>query len=284
MTTAILDAPTALARPVAAARSPMVVLVGNPNAGKTSLFNALTGSRQKVGNYPGVTVERKAGRLALPDGRSIDLIDLPGTYSLSPRSPDEEVTRKVVMGDQAGERRPDAIVVVVDATNLRNHLRFVLELRRLGLPMLVALNMVDMAERDGTTVDAARLAAILGMPVIATVAVRRRGLGEIAEALVPLLAAAMPLTPVVIPASLPVIPAKAGMTMVMRALTVTPISSSSSARRGRSPMPLPRSAARRGAGRRGSTRSRFTLLPGRSCLRACCSSCSRRCLPGRRPR
>ena len=167
--------------------SPVVALVGNPNAGKTSLFNALTGSRQKVGNYPGVTVERKAGRLALPDGRSVELIDLPGTYSLSPRSPDEAVTRAVVMGDAAGERRPDAIVAVVDATNLRNHLRFVLELRQLGLPMAVALNMADMAERDGTDIDVARLSSMLGMPVVPTVAVRKRGLGELAGALAPLL-------------------------------------------------------------------------------------------------
>jgi len=167
--------------------APVVALVGNPNAGKTSLFNALTGSRQKVGNYPGVTVERKAGRLALPDGRSVELVDLPGTYSLSPRSPDEAVTRDVVMGSAVGERRPDAIVAVVDATNLRNHLRFVLELRRLGLPMLVALNMADLAERDGTEIDVAQLATILGMPVVPTVAVRKRGLDTLAAALAPLL-------------------------------------------------------------------------------------------------
>jgi len=168
--------------------APMVALVGNPNAGKTSLFNALTGSRQKVGNYPGVTVERKTGRLALPDGRIVDLIDLPGTYSLSPRSPDEAVTRDVVMGAQAGERRPDAIVAVIDATNLRNHLRFVLELRRLGLPMVVALNMADLAERDGTDIDVAQLSTILGLAVLPTVAVRKRGLGDIAAALSTLLA------------------------------------------------------------------------------------------------
>ena len=125
--------------------APVVALVGNPNAGKTSLFNALTGSRQKVGNYPGVTVERKAGKLPLPDGRIAELIDLPGTYSLTPRSPDEAVTRDAVLGHLKGEKRLDAIVAVVDATNLRNHLRFVLELRRLGVPMLVALNMVDLA-------------------------------------------------------------------------------------------------------------------------------------------
>jgi ferrous iron transport protein B len=163
--------------------NPVAALVGNPNAGKTSLFNALTGSRQKVGNYPGVTVERKAGRLALPDGRVAELIDLPGTYSLTPRSPDEAVTRDAVLGTLPGEKRLDAIIAVIDATNLRNHLRFVLELRRLGLPMLVALNMVDLAERDGTKIDAERLSAILGLPVIATVAVRKRGLAELAEGL-----------------------------------------------------------------------------------------------------
>ncbi len=167
---------------------PLAALVGNPNAGKTSLFNALTGSRQKVGNYPGVTVERKSGRLALPDGRVAELVDLPGTYSLSPRSPDEAVTRDMVMGVQAGERRPDAIVAVIDATNLRNHLRFVLELRRLGLPMIVALNMYDLAERDGTRIDVERLSTILGMPVVPTVAVRRRGLAELAAELGPRLA------------------------------------------------------------------------------------------------
>ena len=180
---AVLDRP-----PAAVERQPVVALVGNPNAGKTSLFNALTGSRQKVGNYPGVTVERKMGRLALPDGRGVRLIDLPGCYSLTPRSPDEAVTRDVVLGAQAGEARPDAIVAVVDATNLRNHLRFILELRRLGLPMVVALNMVDLAERDGTTIDVARLSTILGLPVVPTVAVRRRGLAEVGAALAPLLA------------------------------------------------------------------------------------------------
>ena len=183
---------TVLDRPAEAATQPVVALVGNPNAGKTSLFNALTGSRQKVGNYPGVTVERKLGRLALPDGRSVRLIDLPGCYSLTPRSPDEEVTRNVVIGDQPGEARPDAIVAVVDATNLRNHLRFILELRRLGLPMVVALNMFDLAERDGTTIDVARLSTLLGMPVVPTVAVRRRGLTEIGAALGPLLTGAVP--------------------------------------------------------------------------------------------
>jgi ferrous iron transport protein B len=163
--------------------APLIALVGNPNAGKSALFNALTGARQKVGNYPGVTVERKSGRMALDDGRPIEVLDLPGTYSLDPVSPDEAVTRDVLIGVQEGERRPDALIVVVDATNLDNHLRFTLQLIGLGLPTIVALNMIDMAERDGTEIDAARLAAELGVPVIPTVAVRKRGLDALKDAM-----------------------------------------------------------------------------------------------------
>ena len=137
--------------------APLIALVGNPNAGKSALFNMLTGARQRVGNYPGVTVERKAGRFALSDGRPIELVDLPGAYSLDPSSPDEAVTRDVVIGAQAGERRPDALLIVLDATNLDNHLRFALQLIGLGLPTAVALNMVDLAERDGLSIDARRL-------------------------------------------------------------------------------------------------------------------------------
>jgi len=157
-------------------QAPLVALVGNPNAGKSALFNALTGARQKVGNYPGVTVERHAGRMALDDGRPIELLDLPGTYSLDPSSPDEAVTRDVLLGTQAGERLPDAIVVVVDASNLDNHLRFTLQLIALGLPIVVALNMIDLAERDGLKLDAVALEGELGVPVVPTVAVRKRGL------------------------------------------------------------------------------------------------------------
>ncbi|MEQ1688101.1 MAG: ferrous iron transporter B, partial [Sphingopyxis sp.] len=158
------------------AAAPLVAVVGNPNAGKSSLFNALTGARQKIANYPGVTVERHSGRGRFADGRVIDFIDLPGTYSLTPSSPDETVTHDVLMGTQIGERRPDAMIIVVDAGNLPHHLRFVLELLALGLPVVVALNMVDMAERDGLIIDVDRLAQALGVPVVATVAVRRRGL------------------------------------------------------------------------------------------------------------
>lgn len=161
----------------------MVALVGNPNAGKSALFNALTGARQKVGNYPGVTVERKAGRMALDDGRPVELVDLPGTYSLDPASLDERVTRDAILGRLPGERRPAALVIVVNAANLDNHLRFALELIALGLPCVVALNMIDMAERDGLVIDTAHLSRELGVPVVPTVAVRRRGLDALREAL-----------------------------------------------------------------------------------------------------
>jgi ferrous iron transport protein B len=164
-------------------QAPLVALVGNPNAGKSALFNALTGARQKVGNYPGVTVERHAGRMALPDGRPVELLDLPGAYSLDPSSPDEQVTRDVLVGRQAGERLPDAIITVVDASNLDNHLRFTLQLIALGLPIVVALNMVDLAERDGLKLDPEALERELGVPVVATVAVRRRGLDALKERL-----------------------------------------------------------------------------------------------------
>ena len=166
--------------------SPLIALVGNPNAGKSALFNALTGARQKIGNYPGVTVERKSGRAALSDGRPIELVDLPGTYSLSPTSPDEQVTRDVVLGRQQGERLPDGLIVVVDAANLENHLRFALEVLELGVPTVIALNMVDLAARDGLELSPEALAEGLGVPVVATVAVRRRGLDRLIEALTPL--------------------------------------------------------------------------------------------------
>jgi len=181
--------------------APLVALVGNPNAGKSALFNALTGARQKVGNYPGVTVERKSGRMALADGRPIELVDLPGTYSLTPSSPDEAVTRDVVMGAQEGERQPAALIAVIDAGNLDNHLRFVLQLIALGLPIVVALNMVDMAERDGLVIDAQALSRELGVPVVATVAVRRRGTDELRDALASVLGDG---TPRPIPADAPV--------------------------------------------------------------------------------
>ena len=162
---------------------PLVALVGNPNAGKSALFNALTGARQKIANYPGVTVERKSGRLALSDGRPVELLDLPGAYSLEPDSLDEAVTRDVVLGRLEGQRRPDALVVVLDAGNLDNHLRFAIELIGLGLPVVIALNMVDLAKRDGLELNAALLSSELGVPVVETVAVRKRGLDALIGAL-----------------------------------------------------------------------------------------------------
>ena len=174
---------------------PLVAVAGSPNAGKSALFNALTGARQKVGNYPGVTVERHSGRLTLADGRPVELVDLPGAYSLDPASPDEAVTRDVLLGQQKGERTPDALVIVVDASNLDNHLRFALQLIELGLPTIVALNMIDLARRDGLELDAQRLASELGVPVIETVAVRKRGIPELQSALDDVLSApACPVT------------------------------------------------------------------------------------------
>ena len=127
----------------AVAGSLRIALVGNPNSGKTALFNRLTGSQQKVANYAGVTVERKEGRFVAPSGRVIQLLDLPGAYSLDAASPDEAITRDICEGRYPGESVPDLIVCVVDATNLRLHLRFVLEVKRLGRPMVLALNMME---------------------------------------------------------------------------------------------------------------------------------------------
>jgi ferrous iron transport protein B len=152
-----------------------LALIGTPNSGKTALFNALTGSHQKVANYPGVTVERKAGTLQTPAGRSVNLIDLPGTYSLRGRSPDEEITRDFVLGRLATEPKPDLLLCVADATNLRLALRLVIELKRVGQPMMLVLNMFDIATRRGVKIDLKQLSAELGVPVVTSVAVRRGG-------------------------------------------------------------------------------------------------------------
>ncbi|ODV12302.1 MAG: ferrous iron transporter B [Thiobacillus sp. 63-78] len=154
---------------------PLVALVGNPNCGKTALFNVLTGSRQKVANYAGVTVERKEGRYLTAAGKTLRVLDLPGTYSLNPRSPDEQVTVDVLMGRARGEKRPDRVICVVDATNLRRNLRLVLAVKRLGVPCVVALNMTDLAARRGIHVDVDKLSRELGVPVVKTVAVRKDG-------------------------------------------------------------------------------------------------------------
>ena len=154
-------------------------LIGTPNSGKTALFNALTGSRQKVANYPGVTVERKTGVLRTPSGRSVSLVDLPGTYSLRARSPDEEVTRDVVLGRFATETPPDLLLCVADATNLRLALRLVIELKRVGRPLLLVLNMIDIATRRGVDIDLERMSAEIGVPIITAAAVRRGGIDEL---------------------------------------------------------------------------------------------------------
>jgi ferrous iron transport protein B len=160
-------------------RSIHLALVGAPNSGKTSLFNALTGSRQKVANYPGVTVERKAGAFVTPTGRQISLVDLPGTYSLRGRSPDEEITRDVVLGKFPGEALPDLVLCVADSTNLRLTFRLVLELKRTGRPLMVVLNMFDIAQRRGVTVDLEALSGALGVPVVTSIAVRKGGTAEL---------------------------------------------------------------------------------------------------------
>src|SRR4051812_15785133 len=152
-----------------------IALVGVPNCGKTALFNRLTGSRQKVANYPGVTVERREGERHAANGRSLRVLDLPGTYSLTPTTLDEAITRDVLLGRVPGERAPDLVVCVVDAVHLPVGLRFALEVKRLGLPMVMALNRMDVARRRGVHIDVERLAAALGTAVLPTVAVKRGG-------------------------------------------------------------------------------------------------------------
>lgn len=169
-----------------------VALVGNPNSGKTALFNALTGSRQKVANYAGVTVERKEGVLTAPSGRQMRVLDLPGTYSLRARSPDEAVTRDAVLGKLAGEAAPEALICVADATNLRLVLRLVLELKQVGRPFVLALNMFDIAQRQGLRIDLERLSKELSAPIVTTVATRKRGLPELLEQVEGLVAAQKP--------------------------------------------------------------------------------------------
>jgi len=163
-------------------RSLTIALVGNPNTGKTTLFNALCGMRQRVGNYAGVTVEIKKGRWRA-GGQTHEIIDLPGTYSLAPRSPDEMLTVDLVLGQQAGEKRPDVILSIVDASNLERNLYLTTQLFELGLPVVVALNMIDVAEAQGRQVDAARLQERLGVPVVPVQANRKRGLGQLQEVL-----------------------------------------------------------------------------------------------------
>ncbi|MDE2624488.1 MAG: ferrous iron transporter B [Betaproteobacteria bacterium] len=159
----------------------IAALVGAPNCGKTALFNRLTGSHQKVANYAGVTVEKKEGVLTSPGGKRIQVVDLPGAYSLTPTSLDESITRRAVLGQLQGESAPELLVCVADATNLRLHLRLVLELKRLGRPLVLALNMMDVARRQGILIDVPALSAALGIPVIETVAVEQGGAASLVE-------------------------------------------------------------------------------------------------------
>ena len=159
-----------------------IALAGNPNAGKTTLFNLLTGANQYVGNWPGVTVEKKEGRY-LKD-KSVSMVDLPGIYSLSPYSPEEVVSRDFLMGVQAGERRPDAVINVVDATNLERNLYLTTQILELGIPVVVALNMVDLTEKAGDTIDAHALSASLGCPVVSVSALRRTGIDALMDAVI----------------------------------------------------------------------------------------------------
>ena len=173
--------------------SPLVALVGNPNCGKTALFNRLTGARQKVANFAGVTVERKIGRYLSSSGRTWHL---PGTYSLNASTPDEQITQAVITGQHRSEAIPDAIVCVVDATNLRRGLRIALELKQLNLPLVLAVNMMDVASRRQIHIDLPALSAALGMPVVETIAVRPQGEENLLTALENLSLAASKKTPV----------------------------------------------------------------------------------------
>lgn len=156
-----------------------IALVGNPNCGKTSLFNTLTGTRQKVANYAGVTVERKEGSFKLPSGDAVRVLDLPGTYSLKPSSLDEEVTRAVCLGELKGEILPDIFICVVDATNLSLHLSLVLEVRALNRPMILVLNMMDEVKKRGISIDKDKLSQLLGIPVVEAVAVKTKGIQDL---------------------------------------------------------------------------------------------------------
>ncbi len=160
---------------------PLVALLGNPNCGKTALFNLLTGSRQKVANYSGVTVERKEGSLTLESGKNIRVLDLPGAYSLYPRSLDEKVTCNVLLGRAEGEKRPDLVICVLSAMNLRRNLRLVLAAKRLGLPCVVVLNMLDIAKRQGLQIDTIALSNELGLPVLTSIGIQSNGADEIKQ-------------------------------------------------------------------------------------------------------
>ncbi len=176
--------PTPPADPVSRAtpsRRLTAALVGNPNTGKTTLFNALAGRHARTGNYPGVTVESKKGQMTC-SGQPFDLIDLPGTYSLAPRSPDEMVAVDVILGQQSGEVRPDVVISIVDASNLDRNLYLTTQALELGVPVVIALNMIDIAEQQGLHIDHEQLSRLLGVPVVPIVASQGKGLESLDQA------------------------------------------------------------------------------------------------------
>lgn len=160
-----------------------LALVGAPNSGKSTLFNGLTGGRAKVANYAGVTVERRSGRFFTPAGKDIELIDLPGIYGLSARSLDERIAVNVISGEADAKEKPDALLVLIDAADLRTHLHLALQLKLLGRPMLLVLNMIDLAERDGVVIDVAKLEERIGIPVVTAVSTRKAGRAALLERL-----------------------------------------------------------------------------------------------------
>jgi ferrous iron transport protein B len=160
---------------------PTLALIGNPNTGKTTLFNALTGLSQQVGNYPGVTVERKMGILQHADGRRIDIVDLPGTYSLSAHSPDEAITVDALINRQRDLAPLDGIICIVDAANIRRNFYLLSQLVESELPIVIALNMVDIADARAIRIDSKKLSQRLGLPVIPVCAHRRQGLDELGK-------------------------------------------------------------------------------------------------------
>src|SRR5438128_8182502 len=163
-------------------RHPVIALLGNPNTGKTTLFNALAGMRQRVGNYPGVTIETKKGQMTF-QGKVFALVDLPGTYSMAPRSPDEMVAVDLILGQQKGASRPDVVVAIVDASNLERNLYLTTQTLELGVPVVVALNMIDLAEKQGIKIDVHRLTRRLGVPVVPLQANKGIGLERLKEAI-----------------------------------------------------------------------------------------------------
>ncbi len=181
----------------------LVALVGNPNTGKSTLFNALTGLRQRVGNYPGVTVSRKSGTCDLGDDRKVELVDLPGLYSLAAASPDEQVVIDALSGNIAGDRRPDAVVLVVDATNLLRNLFLASQVAELGLPVVLVLNQADVAKEQGLRIDTGLLSRRLGgVPVVLTSAWKGEGIPEVRQALAQALSARTAMRRVVWPAEI----------------------------------------------------------------------------------